>query len=284
MFLDNWFPALTSTLFLLAVWLAHEIITTRLTRSVQHEFDRKLEMLRTDLRNSEQSFTADLRSKEAQITALRSGAISGMLSRQVALDKRRLKAVDQLWSAVHSLASAKAASAMMSVIKFDAAARESAKNPRAREVFKMMGATIDPNKMPIDESWKARPYISPPAWALFSAYRAIVWLAVTQLHVLKVGLDMPEVVNTKYVEELVKAALPHHSEYVAKHGPAAYHNLLGELEVLLLIALRQMLEGKESDEASVKQAATIVKLSESLMVETVTRNADLPQEAPTSAA
>ena len=39
-----------------------------------------------------------------------------------------------------------------------------------------------------------------------------------------------------------------------------------------------MLEGKESDAASVEQAATILKISDSVM-ETVSRNAAIPQEA-----
>jgi hypothetical protein len=59
---------------------------------------------------------------------------------------------------------------------------------------------------------------------------------------------------------------------------SAYHYLLDELEVLLLKELGRMLEGKESDAASVEQAATILKISDSVM-ETVSRNAAIPQEA-----
>lgn len=73
-------------------WLARNLILTRLKATVQHEFDGKLEALRTDLRKSEESFRADLRAKETDIQVLRSGALSGMASRQATLDKRRLQA------------------------------------------------------------------------------------------------------------------------------------------------------------------------------------------------
>jgi hypothetical protein len=93
----DWIPALSTTsLFAAVLWLLRSVISTRLRASVQHEFNEKVETLKTDLRKSEESFKADLRSKEAQIEALRSGALSGLTSRQAALDARRIQAVDQL--------------------------------------------------------------------------------------------------------------------------------------------------------------------------------------------
>jgi hypothetical protein len=81
--LINWIPAVSTTsLLALALWLMRSLIVTRLKRSVQHEFDTKLEILRTELRNSEELFKAELRAKDAQIELLRSGAISGLASRQ----------------------------------------------------------------------------------------------------------------------------------------------------------------------------------------------------------
>jgi len=54
-------PALTTTaLFAGALWLGREMISTRLTRSVQQEFDKKIESVRADLRASEERFKAQL--------------------------------------------------------------------------------------------------------------------------------------------------------------------------------------------------------------------------------
>ncbi|MBI3902634.1 MAG: hypothetical protein HY306_06785 [Nitrosomonadales bacterium] len=104
----EWLPPISTTaIFGLVLWLGRNLIATRLTKSVQHEFDTKLESLRTELRKNEELFRADLRAKEAEIAVLRSGAMTAMASRQVAFDKRRLEAIDQLWSAFIALGPAK---------------------------------------------------------------------------------------------------------------------------------------------------------------------------------
>ena len=76
----DWLPSITTTsLFALALWLSRKLFVTRLTRSVGHEFDKQLEALRSDLH-----------AREAEIEALRSGALTAIASRQIALDKRVL--------------------------------------------------------------------------------------------------------------------------------------------------------------------------------------------------
>jgi hypothetical protein len=168
MSLVDWVPALSTTALLaIVLYLSRAVIMMRLKNSVQHEFDRKLEMLRTDLHNSEESFRADLRSKENQIAALHSGAMSGLMSRQAALAKRRLQAVDQLWLALTSLAPQRATAETVALFKFEAAAEEAAKNPRLREMFKSIGAPFEQQKMTGNEAAKARPFVSPLAWAFF---------------------------------------------------------------------------------------------------------------------
>jgi len=107
--LNSWFPPLiTTALFAAALWLGRNVISTRLTKSVEYEFNKKLELVRSQMRESEERLKAELRTKETEIAALRSGALSALASRQVALDKRRLEAVDQLWASVTALGPARA--------------------------------------------------------------------------------------------------------------------------------------------------------------------------------
>ncbi|MBK6387738.1 MAG: hypothetical protein IPF71_13630 [Rhodoferax sp.] len=93
----------TSLLIGVVIYLTRSLIATRLTKSVQHEFDSKLSDVNSRLRLSEESFKADLVRKQAEIQALQNGVIQGRLNRVIALDKRRLEAVDQMWGAVHDL-------------------------------------------------------------------------------------------------------------------------------------------------------------------------------------
>lgn len=266
----DWIPAITTTsLFAFVIWLIRSVISTRLTKSVQYEFDQKLEILRAELRKNEETFKADLRAKDAQIELLRSGAISGLASRQAVLDKRRIEAVAELWSAVVELAPAKAASAMMASIKFEAAAKEAAKDSRVRQVFETIGGELDFKKFSNTNAAKARPFVSEMSWAIFFAYYTILIFAVTQLQMLKAGIDAPDILKTSAVTKLVQAVLPHHSAYLEKYGASGCHYLLDELESRLLKELQNILMGGESDKASVEQAAVILKESERVM-ETIT--------------
>jgi hypothetical protein len=101
------------------------------------------------------------------------------------------------------------------------------------------------------------------AWALFSAYQAIVMLAVVQLQVLQAGAGAG-VINKEKIASLVKAALPHYSAYVDQFGGAGYHELLEELEGRLLDELRNMLAGVETDRTSLQRAAEILRLSNAI--------------------
>lgn len=268
----EWLLSTVSSATLLAgvVWLMKGVITTRLTSAVQHQFNEKLESIRAEHRKAEALFKADLQSKETQIQVLRSGALSALASRQAAIDQRRLIAVDQLWMALNALAPARAVANWMTVVKFDSAIKLTAKDPKARELFEAFGK-VDLNSAYVDEAWKARPFVSSLAWALFSAYRAIVSLAATQLRLLQVGLDI-DVVDNKKIAALVIAALPDRSAYIAEHGASALPFLLDELETKLLDEFTRMLSGVDADLASLKQAAAILQATETL-------NADLQKSA-----
>ncbi len=261
----NWLPSLTTTgLLALALWLGRKLIATRLTKSVEHEFNEKIELIRAEFREKEELLKADLRAKEAEINTLRSGALTAMASRQVALDKRRLEATDQLWSAVIALGPAKSISSMMTAVKFDAAAEMAVKNPKVREMFTIMSTGTDLTKLDAGNAAKARPFVSQMAWALFSAYQIIALQAVIKLKILSSGIDAKDLLDKGTIANLVKTALPDQTEYIDKWGDAGYHYLLDVLEIRLLDEMRNMLAGVEADKASVEHAAKILKLSNEL--------------------
>lgn len=263
--LIDWLPSITTTgLVTIVLWLCRNLIATRLTKSVQHEFDTKLESVRTNLRESEEMFRADLRAKENEISSLRSGAMSAMSSRQIALDKRRLEAVDQLWSAFTALGPAKNVAVVIAPYNFDKVLEESARDPKLREAFTMMGSLVDVKKIDLSDSTRARPFVSPMAWAIFSAYQAIVMRGVAKVELIKSGLGK-NFLDNEVTARLVKAALPHHEEYIDKYGDSGYHLLLDELEVKLLNEIQKMQAGVESDKASIEQAAEILKLSNEVL-------------------
>lgn len=260
-----WFPALTTTSALaIIVWLAREAITARLTKSVQHEFDRKLAVIRSDLTASEERLKATLREREAEISALRSGALSSLASRQAATDKRRLEAVDQLWEAFNSYSKARAIATTMSVVNFEEMAKATENNAKARQLFETIGGGFDHASIDYDSANKARPFVSAMVWAVFKAYSAVVMNSVMQWHILKTGLGAVKFANHELIKNLIVAVLPHYEEYLGKVGAQGYFYALQELEDRLIKELQEMLVGTVHDKAALERAAEIIRHANAL--------------------
>ena len=253
--ISDWLPALTTTtLFGGALWLARSLISTRLTNSVKNEFDSKLEVLRSELK-----------SKEAQIESLRSGAMSGLITRQGALYQRKLEAIDQVWSAVKELDKAKHISSTMAILKFEVCAKESVSNPNFRTFIETIGGNFDPTTLNLSGAALARPFITPLAWAYYSAFSAIIMSAVTKMQILKIGVEDPEkFLNSEYPNKLLKTVLPSRSEYIDSNDDSVHHYLLDEIEQLLLLELKNIQDGKEADRDNAHRAAEITKEVENI--------------------
>tara|TARA_R110000851_G_scaffold100161_3_gene215684 strand:+ start:3555 stop:4361 length:807 start_codon:yes stop_codon:yes gene_type:complete len=248
--ISDWLPALTTTtLFGGAVWLAKSLISTRLTNSVKSEFDSKLEVLRSELK-----------SKEAQIESLRSGAMSGLITRQGALYQRKLEAIDQVWSAVKELDKAKHISSTMAILKFEACAKASATEPNFRNFIETISGNFDPTTLNLSGAAIARPFLTPLAWAYYSAFSAIIMSAVAKMQILKIGLEDPgKYLNSEHSKKLLKTVLPSRSEYIDNNDSSVHHYLIDEIEQLLLLELKNIQDGKEADRDNAQRAAEITK-------------------------
>ena len=263
----DWLPALTSTGLLAGVlWLTRQLIATRLTKTVQHEFDRKLELLKAELRESEEQLKASLREKETEIAALRSGALSALAGRHVAIDKRRLEAADQIWTAYIALIPARKIAATMAVVNFGNAAREAEIDPKVRELFESIGQDFDVKSIDLSGALKARPFVSPMVWAVYSAIQAITMNGAMRLYVLKGGLGTNDFTDHTAIKNLIIAALPHLTEWVEKSGTSIYHDMLGALDVKLIEELQLMLSGVEGDTSNLQQSAAILSQANALQI------------------
>lgn len=262
-----WIPSVTTTTIVaLVLWLFRSLVTARLKASVQHEFDRKIEVVRTDLRNSEEQFKADLQSKASEMQVLRASVISGLVNRQAELDKRRIVAVERVWSAITSLAQAKSVSGIMAHINLNVAGQGVTHQQKLRALFGDIGQLCDINSFKAIDATHERPFISPTAWAFFAAYKAACVAPVILVQGFKNGLDATTLIDTKQINKLIEAALPHQAEYLAQYGLSGYHHLLDELESHLLSELQGALHGAKVDHETLQRAAQILKASNEVMV------------------
>jgi hypothetical protein len=236
-----------SWIFIAALFFGRKFVEAEIENRVEHRFNERLERLR-----------AELQTKANEIAALREGVFSGRMQRQALLDKRRMEAVERAWASAVAISSLKTAASLVSMIKFDVAAREAAGNAQFRDVMKVF-LQPPPDKLPNDPAKNERPFLSPLAWAYLSAYRTILLSAYMRLALLTGGIEKADtLLDDKETIKVLKAALPHQAEYIDTHGYAGFYYLLDELQENLLIALQITLDGSSADEESIKQSVEIM--------------------------
>jgi hypothetical protein len=215
----DWIPAISmSTLLTIAGLAVGTYYKAKVEKSVQHNLDQKMEELKAKLRKDEETLKANLRSRDEQIAALRSGALSRMISRHAALDKRRLEAIESLWEATVDLGQLKGLTKLTRSIKMDyiidAAAKQTAEGTKFREfgdhLWKISGVDNFKSSPSPD---RVRPFLSPIVWALFSAYRQVLTFPLIQVAAIRSGVS-GAIADSKPMQDLVKSALPHHADYI----------------------------------------------------------------------
>jgi hypothetical protein len=256
--------ALPAALFVARHWLKANI-----EKSVQYQFDAKLETLRSEFHKSEERFKQELQSKEAEISALRDSVMGGRTTRQAFIDKRRVEAVEHLWAAFVALSPYYVVSSFMSVLEIENASERAPRDPQLRKFFEILSGSVANVKAPDSLPKIEQLFVSPLAWAYFSAYQTVVMIAYAVAKALEAGLeDVHKLVKMNGANKMLKTALPHQSEYIDKYGFKGYHFLLDELEGKLILALRQTLEGEELDQASIIRSAEIIKMVKEVSKET----------------
>src|SRR5258708_5989109 len=76
------------------------VVKSLVEKGIQHKFDSALESYRSELRQEEDKLKSALAAEQSRIDALQRMVLSGMTSRNEAVDKRRLQAIERLWAAV----------------------------------------------------------------------------------------------------------------------------------------------------------------------------------------
>ncbi|MBT3029307.1 MAG: hypothetical protein KME48_19280 [Candidatus Thiodiazotropha sp. (ex Ctena orbiculata)] len=254
--INAWIPSITtSSILLLLLWLGRKLIITRLTNSVKHEYDVKLEKLRDDLNKN-----------STQMRSLSSGALSGIINRQNAQYQRQVLAVDQIWNSVIQMKPAKVFAAQLGAYKFDTMMKAFTENPHLKEVIDVIGDDFDRNCLNGIDAEKSRPFISDLAWAYYSAYNLILRNYHVKYLMLQKGIDKTEIIENPNIIKVLVAALPHREEAIQTHGHEIFHTYLEELETLLLNELKSILQGSRASEESIKHAAKILQHVEDLQL------------------
>jgi hypothetical protein len=254
------------------VALFRNAIASWLTAKTKHHYDAALEEIRNSntasLEEMKAGFARDLEALKAELAAkgkeveaLRSASLGARAARQAIISKRRLEAVDQIWAAVKALGQGKALASFMAVIKFEAAAKRAERDPRAKELFSAVFSGFKLEQPVEHQAHEARPFVSPAAWGLFSAYQGAISLVGAQAIALKTGVGPDMVKKPDDVLAVLVSALPEWKQTIETYQIGSFPHVLDEIEKRLLVELQISLDGKGNDEAEVERAAHIIELS-----------------------
>jgi hypothetical protein len=242
----------------LVIFIGRNWLKARIEKGVQHHFDRQMEEIRADFRASEERLKSNLRDRESELATLRNTVLTGSASRQALLDKRRFEAVEKVWTAVNDMARLKSLSSFMALLNIKEVSKR-ARDPKMQQFLSMMGSgapEIDEIK---NVARDERPFLPELAWAYYSAYSTILFGNLALFKVLQVGMDEPEKVLTREgTKKILKATLPHQSEWIDSTEPERYYYLLDELEEKLIGELRKILDGAEADQAATERGHSIL--------------------------
>lgn len=271
----NWIPAIsTTTLLAVALWLARKLIITRLSNSVQHEFNVRIEGIRSEMRRKEEEFRAELRNRDDAIAAVRAAGLDALSANRVVLSKRRVEAVDQLLRSTKMLWAGTMAVNYVATLKMDLVNQEIERDRKLAQIFTALDTVSDKflEDMKTSEAAFARPYVSETTWALYSAYQAIVVSCVSQLRMLRLGFSPKKFLDPTTMEAMVKEVLPERAAFIDQHRAGAYPVLLQELDRRLNDSLRADAEGVATSETTVRHAASLTRAASTLMAEVAAAN------------
>lgn len=192
--------------------------------------------------------------------AMSDGSLDGRSAdhddRAFLLHQRRMRAADELWSAVAELQRLAPLAWWMSRIDFDSASREASDDSAGRAVFQSMLGDLAWDDLDLAGAAKARPFLSPAVWAAYAALEAVIYSAYWRCSTLAEGLGLADVTNERALVQLVAALLPHERETVDDLGVEGCYRLVRSLERRLIDDLLGSLQGEgESETASATEAA-----------------------------
>lgn len=269
-----WIPSIgIATAISILTYVFRNWFIVRITSSVKHEYNAKLEVVKSELKATEQELLFKLKVRDGELQALKSGALSNMSQRQAVLYEKQVEAVERIWFVISLTSTLKIIPAMLSSFKMDEVSKAISTNPNLQEMFKMMGNNVDNEKIKEMNANASRPFVSALVWAYFSAYQTIVFHYIAQLKLLEMGMEL-KFVKTEDMIELIKRLLPHQAEYIDKFGPDAAFYLLDEVETKLLNEIDNMLKGMGLSEDNINEAAQINEMAKNIQAQDSLTNSE----------
>ena len=246
------------------------VLRSTAARWVNHQFDERLEAAKAEHRSQEELLKDALTQHRLKIEALQSGALSGLAARHVLLDKKRIEALESVWGAVAYMHPYHNLSVMCATIGFDQlskAAKDVRNGAAIIESFLKMAPPFDELGKPGNPHYRidqVQLFVPPLVWAMFDAYRSVIFLPMMMLISVKGGIDVSDMWGAARLQNLIKVALPDVQFDLGSRGAADLARVAGPLKTRLLAVTLESLENPATDTKSVERASEILRSAQAL--------------------
>jgi hypothetical protein len=242
----------------LLTFALREWISTRIKSSIQHDYDRKLETHKAELKSEQELAILNIKTALAREAAFHAAAHSSFAEGQKATMERKLTAVDRLWSAVvqfkASLPPVLTALDVMNVDEY--------KGLKDNPSFQKLG-TSELSKERLDKLAPSgiedvRPYVGEYTWMLFFCYQAILIRISVMLHLAPIDPKNIEWYKDTGNRNLLNAVLtPAEMDEFDATAFGKISWLQKRLESKLLAAMQKIISGETFGAESLRQALLI---------------------------
>ncbi|CAI1132899.1 hypothetical protein J8631_24775 [Serratia fonticola] len=232
------------------VYLTRETLMRFFTRSVEHQFEKKLE-----------SFKADIRDSEKELEQIRSFLVSARRDRDQALQAKRFEAAESMMHARKALAEFSMLVEYMKNLKTDAILK-SGDDPKIIEFINIIIKPIN-----IDEKLKSYGLFDKTLFSLylgeetiktFEAYEMIMVNAATMMKIFSMPLSGKEkIINKSNMGKVVIEAAPLSKNGFEKFGDEHAYHWSGYFYAEILKALRKELHGADNMEKDTESATRL---------------------------
>jgi hypothetical protein len=241
----------------LLMWLFKEWLSTRLKASIQHEYDRKLEAFKTELKTEQEMAILNIKTAVAREAAFHAAAHASFAEGQKASMERKLNAVDRLWGSVVQLRSGlPPVLALMDVMTV-----EEYKETKDHPNFQALTTDLTPEKLATltpKSVEDARPYVGEYLWAVFFSYQSILIRILFLLHLGRTDAEKIEWHKDTGTRNLIQAVLlPAELQTFDQTQFGKVSWLQQRLEAKILAAAQKVISGEVFGAESLAQATLI---------------------------
>ena len=195
----NWLAqsAVAALLLGVVIYLCRSLIEARLTRSVQHEFDKKLEV-----------FKGSLEAETKRQEAVRAAAFAGLLAQRNAIAAKRVEAAQGLWNGVLEARRGISVAVTLEILNVPQLVKH-AEDPKIRQYLNTVGSgdvVSQEYLVRLNSYAMYQLFVSPSAWAFFAVYASIITFSISRMQILQTGLDPNKFLKASHWIELIDVA------------------------------------------------------------------------------